>query len=69
MTTYTDETPMPFGKYLGVKLKDIPASYLVWIYENCEELNFNLKQYLKVNLHILELEVIAEKQKRRLESR
>jgi len=25
---------MPFGKYKGVKLEDVPASYLLWLWDN-----------------------------------
>lgn len=31
---YSPEDEMPFGKYKGVKLKDIPKQYLIYIYEN-----------------------------------
>jgi len=27
---------MPFGKYKGKDLEDIPSSYLKWLAENCE---------------------------------
>ena len=26
--------PMPYGKYKGIKLIDLPESYVIWIYEN-----------------------------------
>jgi hypothetical protein len=29
----TDESIMPWGKYRGRKLKDVPASYLLWLYD------------------------------------
>jgi len=29
----TDESPMPFGKYKGEKMANVPASYLKWIYD------------------------------------
>lgn len=29
---FTDETLMPFGKYKGEKLINVPASYLLWLY-------------------------------------
>lgn len=31
---YTDSTPMPFGKYDGKKLANVPASYLLWLRSN-----------------------------------
>jgi hypothetical protein len=27
-----DESPMPFGKYKGRKIKSVPASYLDWLH-------------------------------------
>jgi uncharacterized protein (DUF3820 family) len=27
----TDEDPMPFGKYKGQRMADVPASYLAWL--------------------------------------
>jgi uncharacterized protein (DUF3820 family) len=26
--------PMPYGKYKGLKLIDLPEPYVVWLYEN-----------------------------------
>lgn len=28
-----DQSPMPFGKYKGRKMEDVPASYLLWFRE------------------------------------
>jgi len=28
---------IPFGKYIGEDLEDIPSSYLKWLAENCED--------------------------------
>ena len=28
---YTDDSRMPFGKYRGLAMKDIPATYLLWL--------------------------------------
>lgn len=32
-TAATDNTRMPFGKHAGTPLADVPASYLLWFYE------------------------------------
>lgn len=29
-----DLDPMPFGKYKGTPMQDVPASYLHWLWEN-----------------------------------
>lgn len=26
-----DQSPMPFGKYKGRKMEDVPAEYLLWL--------------------------------------
>ena len=31
-----DDSPMPFGKYKGIPLKKVPASYLLWLWDNAE---------------------------------
>ena len=30
---WTDSTVMPWGKHKGQKLLDLPAAYLLWLYE------------------------------------
>lgn len=32
-TPWTDETVMPWGQHEGTKLEHVPASYLLWIFE------------------------------------
>lgn len=44
---------MPFGKYKGKMLVDIPASYLLWLNDNVTELDKGLKEYIKNNWHDL----------------
>ena len=29
-----DDSPMPFGKHRGVLMKDVPVSYLHWVWHN-----------------------------------
>ena len=31
---YDDLTLMPFGKYEGIRLMDVPAKYLFWLLDN-----------------------------------
>ncbi len=32
-TALTDQSPMPFGKYKGVVMENVPASYLLWLHD------------------------------------
>jgi hypothetical protein len=32
-------TKMPFGKYRGQQLEDVPLSYLKWVLANCEHVS------------------------------
>lgn len=52
---------MYFGKkYYSQQLKNVPASYLLWIYENCARtLPVQLKQYIEIN----KVQLQAEKKK------
>jgi len=53
-----DTDPIPFGKYKGTKMIDIPASYLLWYLENGSE--GNVKDYCIENKEAL-LQEIKEK--------
>jgi len=50
---------MPFGKHQGKKMEDVPASYLLWLYESLKEKfkpNLTEKEliaYIKDNLQVL----------------
>lgn len=37
ITEVTDESPMPFGEHEKKKMKDVPASYLIWMHDNLAE--------------------------------
>jgi uncharacterized protein (DUF3820 family) len=51
-----DESIMPFGKYKGEKLANVPAKYLLWLYDqSCN--NKELYAYIEENLDALESEV------------
>ena len=56
MVRYTDSTLMPFGKYKGTALANVPASTLIFYYENYE-LSDALKTYIRNNLDVLKAEV------------
>jgi uncharacterized protein (DUF3820 family) len=53
---FTDETPMPWGKHKGVALANVPADYLIWIYENSKA-HGKLAWYIKKNWDVLKKEV------------
>lgn len=55
MNDYIDGVIMPFGKYKGEQLLDIPVSYLEWIYDNLE-LNGDLKKSVSDAIDILRAE-------------
>lgn len=56
----TDDSPMPFGKFKGEKMANVPASYLLWIYDN-DKCSKEVKVYIKDNFDVLEAEITAEK--------
>ena len=33
----TDDIPMPWGKYKGDLICDLPSGYLYWLAKNCED--------------------------------
>ena len=51
-----DESPMPFGKYKGEAMVDVPASYLLWLYEN-NKCNRQVKDYIEDCMDALKKEV------------
>ena len=65
MTPLTDQSIMSFGKYKGHKLANVPADYLIFIY-NEYDLQAPLKKYIADNLQGLQQEVkLAKSEKRR----
>lgn len=54
----TDDSPMPFGKYKGEAMSDVPASYLHWLWTNGMNKNFtnSVHLYIKENLTVLKQE-------------
>jgi uncharacterized protein (DUF3820 family) len=65
MNKLTDQSIMSFGKYKGHKLANVPAEYLIFIY-NEYSLQAPLKQYIADNLRGLKQEVkLAKSEKRR----
>lgn len=56
MTKLTDQSPMPFGKYKGQKLEDVPASYLIWLHDEWH-CTGPIKEYIVDNRDVLDKQV------------
>ena len=55
-TEITDNTPMPFGKHMGTAMANVPAVYLIWLYnEGCS--HEGVRKYIINNLDALNKEV------------
>lgn len=55
MVTYTDETRMPFGMHKGKALANVPAKYLLYLYNNNLD-HVSLRQYIEANMDALKKE-------------
>ena len=51
-----DDSPMPFGKHKGTLMANVPADYLIWLYEN-QKCDLITKLYIQDNLEVLKIEV------------
>ena len=51
-----DNSVMPFGKYKGEKMANVPADYLLWMYENGKCYG-EIKEYIKDNLQVIQTEI------------
>ena len=47
---------MPWGKHKGEKMANVPAKYLIWIFEN-DKCSGDIKAYIQNNLSVLKKEV------------
>lgn len=57
MNELRDDSLMPFGKYKGKEMQDVPARYLLWLYENNPNLSLNVKRYVIENMDVLKKEI------------
>lgn len=48
----TDNSPMPYGKHKGKQMIDVPADYLLWLYDN-GKCNGEVKAYVIDNHEVL----------------
>lgn len=51
-----DSDPMPYGKYKDRKMEEVPASYLMYLYEN-NRTNHQVKQYILLNWDTIQQEI------------
>ena len=58
-----DLSPMPFGKYKGTPMQDVPANYLLWLWDNGLKEKFlsdsersEVHQYIKDSMSALKQE-------------
>lgn len=65
MPRLDDDSPMPFGKYRGKAMAEVPASYLLWLYRQTTKLDTSVHAYIIDNLDVLKKEEEEEKQKYR----
>jgi len=54
----TDDDPMPWGKYRGERMEDVPAAYLLWLWNNGKKHDKQcpVADYIRRNRGALELE-------------
>lgn len=55
-----DDSKMPFGKYKGEKIGNIPADYLLWLYENnkCDK---SVREYIEDYMDVIKVEIKRSK--------
>lgn len=55
MYLLNENSIMPYGKYEGKQLKDVPADYLLWLYYN-DRASKEIEEYVERNLEALKEE-------------
>ena len=51
-----DTSVMPWGKYRGEKMANVPPDYLIWLYDN-DKCSGDVKMYIATNLDVLRAEI------------
>lgn len=59
-TPLRDDSPMPWGKHEGKRMIDVPADYLLWLYDN-NKAGKKVDMYIFANLQALRKEVEESK--------
>jgi Uncharacterized protein conserved in bacteria len=57
----TDNSLMPFGQYRGEKMANVPAKYLLWLYDGNIR-NAEVRAYIVENMDVLKEEVKREEE-------
>ena len=52
MSKLTDNSSMPFGKYKMQKMANIPADYLIWLFDN-NKCTPEVAKYINENIDVL----------------
>jgi uncharacterized protein (DUF3820 family) len=63
MIPLKDGDKMPYGIHAGTKMVDVPAHYLIWIYENTDLYHEGLKAYIVNNMGTLKAQYANSKKK------
>lgn len=53
---YTDDTPMPFGKWKGERLSDVPVAYFHWLWGERPMHDRRLEAYVQKNIPAFKIE-------------
>ena len=53
----SDMSKMPFGKYKGREMLNVPGDYLLFIYKNFDKLSQDIKDYIKKNMDAIIYEI------------
>lgn len=61
----TDNDPMPYGKWIGHKMANVPPDYLLWLLEN-DKCSAAVKMYVEENKAFL---ILERKQNRKNEKK
>lgn len=56
----TDDSLMPYGKHKGVKMANVPADYLLWLFDNNKSTG-EVTVYIHDNMDTLKKEVRRNK--------
>lgn len=62
-TAMNDESIMPFGKYKGGKLANVPPSYLLWLFDEGKCYG-ELRAYIVDNMDAIKAEIDYQNKKR-----